>query len=183
MQGNVSKNSDCEGGGKMYRCHFCNLNIERYDIENHFDKFHKFRSPSPEHVCGFCEDEVFNSKNDLLKHNKYVHDYDEEMQMYFAEARVETFEEGKSKFVQFMTNFNSEDDAFSLLNWIKNSITLENLRLIFQDDERNNSNTDGNTKMLLTNEEIESEFLNNINVDEKENPSQQEAFEKLMWKL
>ena len=166
MQGNVSKNSDCEGIEKMYRCHFCNLNIERYDIENHFDKFHKFRSPSPpEHVCGFCEDQVFNSKNDLLKHNKYVHDYDEEMQMY-SEARVETFEEGKSKFVQFMTNFNSEDDAFSLLNWIKNSLTLENLRLIFQYDERNNSNTDGNTKMLFkTNEVIESEFLNNINVD------------------
>ena len=65
----------------MYRCHFCNLNIERYDIENHFDKFHKFRSPSPEHVCRFSEDEVFNSKNDLLKHNKYVHDYDEESEL------------------------------------------------------------------------------------------------------
>ena len=42
---------------KMYKCHFCQENIDVYGIDKHFAIFHKFRhSSESEYVCEFCDD-------------------------------------------------------------------------------------------------------------------------------
>ena len=88
---------------EMYNCNFCDENIDRYYIENHFVTFHKFRG----------SDHKQKSNN--------------------VEAKLKSFEDGKSKFLQLMNNFESEKDALSLYYWIK-SDTLEVLKLFVQDD-------------------------------------------------
>ena len=88
---------------EMYNCNFCEENIDRYYIENHFVTFHKFRG----------SDHKQKSNN--------------------VEAKLKSFEDGKSKFLQFMNNFESEKDALSLYYWIKRD-SLEVLKLFVQDD-------------------------------------------------
>ena len=48
------------------------------------------------------------------------------------DSKLNSFEEGKSKFLPFMTSFNSENDAFRLLDWINEH--LEDLRLFIKED-------------------------------------------------
>ena len=107
----------------MYNCNFCEQNIDRYEIENHFVTFHKFRGTA-------------NNRKQKSNH---------------LEAKMKSFEDGKSKFLQLMTNFESEKDALSLYYWIK-SDTLEVLKLFVQDDLKNSNETD------LNNEEMEHDF-------------------------
>ena len=103
----------------FYKCHFCEQNIDRYDIENHFVTIHKFK-------------ETKEKSNHV-------------------EAKLKSFEDGKSKFLHFMTNFESEKDALSLYYWIK-SETLEVLKLFVQDNLKNCNET------ALNNQEIVHEF-------------------------
>ena len=115
----INSNFEEKTNGFMYKCHFCKETIDGYNISNHFEKFHKF--PSPEHICEFCEtDKVvgFQTKNDLLKHIQSDHNLIEENPNQ-SEVKVKNLEEGKSKFLQFVNNFDSDKDAFSLLHWIK----------------------------------------------------------------
>ena len=92
----------------LYQCHFCDENIDHYDIENHFVSIHKFK----------------DARNNPKEKSNHV------------EAKLKSFEDGKLKFLSFMTNFESEKDALSLYYWIK-SETLEVLKLFVQDDLKN----------------------------------------------
>ena len=43
-----------EEKNSLYKCHFCQQNIEVYGIEKHFATFHKFQSSiESEYVCEF----------------------------------------------------------------------------------------------------------------------------------
>ena len=69
----INSNLEEKTNAFLYKCHFCKETIDGYNISNHFEKFHKFKSP--EHICEFCEtDEVgFSNKNELLKHIQRDH--------------------------------------------------------------------------------------------------------------
>ena len=106
-------------GNNLYKCHFCHENIDVYGIEKHFATFHQFRNSSKsEYICEFCDDfEEFNSQTNLFHHIQNTHNVinDEKIQ---KEANVNTLEEGKSRFLQLIVNFNSQEDVFNLLQWI-----------------------------------------------------------------
>ena len=106
----------------LYKCYFCKENIDRYNIEEHFKTIHMFKSL--DHICEFC-DEVFDTQNDLIKH-AHIHHAEK------SGSKLNSFEEGKSKFLAFVTSFNSEDDSFMLLEWINES--LEDLRMFIRED-------------------------------------------------
>ena len=95
----------------FYKCHFCKQNIDVYGIEQHFATFHKFRhSYEREYICEFCDDfEEFDSQTSLFHHIQNSHNL----------MNVDTLEEGKSRFLQLIVNFNSQEDVFNLLEWIK----------------------------------------------------------------
>ena len=95
----------------LYKCYFCKEIIDRYNIEEHFKTIHMFKSS--DHICEFC-DEIFDTQNDLIKHA--------DIHSEKSESKLNSFEEGKSKFLPFMTSFNSEDDAFRLLDWINENV-------------------------------------------------------------
>ena len=48
---------------------------------------------------------------------------DIEIQSVAAISKVDTLEEGKSRFLQFIVDFNSREDVFNLLQWIKSNDT------------------------------------------------------------
>ena len=65
-------------------------------------------------------------------------------------SKVDSLEEGKSKFLKFIVNFNSQEDVFNLLQWIKfndtntfltnhleieNQLVEENISKTTEDDE------------------------------------------------
>ena len=106
----------------FYKCHFCQQKIDVYGIEQHFATFHKFtNSFEREYICEFCDDfEEFHSQISLFHHIQNSHNLmnEEEIQSE-AIANVGTLEEGKSRFLQFIVNFNSQEDVFNLLEWIK----------------------------------------------------------------
>ena len=106
----------------LYKCCFCNQRINRYSIEEHFETIHMFKSL--DYICEFCN-EIFETQNDLIKHVG-IHDAKK------SESKLNSFEEGKSKFLAFVTSFNSEKDSFMLLDWINES--LEDLRLFIRED-------------------------------------------------
>ena len=105
-----------------YKCCFCNQRINRYSIEEHFETIHMFKSL--DYICEFCN-EIFETQNDLIKHVG-IHDAKK------SESKLNSFEEGKSKFLAFITSFNSENDSFMLLDWINES--FEDLRLFIRED-------------------------------------------------
>ena len=118
----ISKiNQKCEKNS-FYKCHFCQQKIDVYGIEQHFATFHNFRhSCEREYICEFCDDfEEFHSQISLFHHIQNSHNLmnEEEIQSE-AIANVGTLEEGKSRFLQFIVNFNSQEDVFNLLEWIK----------------------------------------------------------------
>ena len=84
-----------------------------YGIEKHFATFHQFRNSSKsEYICEFCDDfEEFNSQTDLFHHIQNTHNL----------TKVVTLEEGKSRFLQLIVDFNSHEDIFNLLQWIKHN--------------------------------------------------------------
>ena len=110
----------------LYKCHFCQQNIDVCGIEQHFATFHKFRySFESEYVCEFCDDfEDFHSQTSLFHHIQNSHNLknDEEIQSEAIE-NVDTLEEGKSRFLQLVVNFNSKEDVFNFLQWIKSNDT------------------------------------------------------------
>ena len=132
----------------LYKCHFCQQNIDVYGIENHFATFHNFRNAvKSEYVCEFCDDfEEFHSQTNLFHHIQITHnlinnDKDEEI------SKVDTLEEGKSKFLKFIVNFNSQEDVFNLLQWIKlndtntfltNNPEIENQLLVVEENTKTN---------------------------------------------
>ena len=112
----------------MYKCHFCQENIDVYGIDNHFATFHKFRhSSESEYVCEFCDDfEEFHSQTNLFHHIQNTHNLKNDMEIQSEEAavlKVDTLEEGKSRFLKFIVDFNSQEDVFNLLQWIKSNDT------------------------------------------------------------
>ena len=60
---------------RLYKCHFCQQNIDVYDIEKHFAMFHKFRRLfESEYICEFCDDfEEFPSQTNLFHHIQNTH--------------------------------------------------------------------------------------------------------------
>ena len=110
---------------RFYKCHFCQQNIDVYGIEKHFVTFHNFKNSfENEYICEFCDDdvdkiEVFNSQTDLLDHIQITHNSEEEK----IQPEVDSLEEGKLKFLQWIVNFKSQEDVFNLLYWIKCSDT------------------------------------------------------------
>ena len=106
----------------LYNCCFCNQRINRYSIEEHFKTIHMFKSL--DYICEFCN-EIFETQNDLIKHVG-IHDAKK------SESKLNSFEEGKSKFLALVTSFNSEKESFMLLDWINES--LEDLRLFIRED-------------------------------------------------
>ena len=106
----------------FYKCHFCLQNINVYGIEKHFTTFHKFRSSiENEYVCEFCDDfEDFPSQTDLFHHIQNTHNLmnNQEIQSEGI-PNVATLEDGKSRFLELNVNFNSQEDVFNLLQWIK----------------------------------------------------------------
>ena len=130
----------------LYKCHFCQENINVYGIEQHFVTFHKFQNSfESEYVCEFCDDfEEFHSQTNLFQHIQNSHNIlnDEEIQSESI-ANVDTLEEGKSRFLQLIVNFKSKDDVFNLLQWIKSNDTntfitnhqgIENEYLVVKDN-------------------------------------------------
>ena len=111
----------------FYKCYFCKENIDRYDIEEHFKTVHMFNSL--DHICECC-DEMFDTQNDLINHADIHADK--------LDSKLNSFEEGKSKFLPFMTSFICEDDAFRLLDWINEN--LEDLRLSIKVDLKSCNN-------------------------------------------
>ena len=130
----------------FYKCHFCYQKIDMYGIEQHFATFHKFRhSYEREYICEFCDDfEDFHSQTSLFHHIQNFHNLknDEEIQSEAIE-NVDTLEEGKSRFLQLIVNFNSKEDVFNFLQWIKSNDTNTfitnhqekvNQRLVFEEN-------------------------------------------------
>ena len=114
--------NDKEEKNSLYKCHFCHQNIDVYDIEKHFDTYHNLRSSiETKYVCDFCDDfEEFHSQTNLFHHIQNTHNLvnDQEIQSEAIE-NVDSSEEGKSRFLQWIVNFNSQEDVFNLLQWIK----------------------------------------------------------------
>ena len=133
-----------EEENSLYKCHFCQQNIDFFGIEKHFATFHKFKSSfESEYVCEFCDDdtiEVFYSQTNLFHHIQNTHNLmnDQEIKLE-AISEVDTLEEGKSRFLQLIVNFNSQNDVFNLLQWIKCN--------------------DTNTFMITNDQEIENQLL------------------------
>ena len=118
MFGQVKMNqnftTDSENEISLYNCYFCKQNIDRYEIEEHFATFHKFESF--EHICEVCN-KAFGAQNNLIKHIESVHNNAKK-----SGVKMNSFEDGKSKFLEFMTNFESENDALKLLDLINENL-------------------------------------------------------------
>ena len=147
-----------EEKNSLYKCHFCQQNIDVYDIEKHFSTFHKFKSSiESEYVCEFCDDfEEFHSQTDLFHHIQNAHNLvnDEEIQPTTI-TNVDTLEEGKSRFLQFILNFNSQEDVLNLLQWIKYN---DNNTFMSNHCDMKNENFDTN-RFMKNHYEIENEVL------------------------
>ena len=158
MKSNTININHKEEKNSLYKCHFCQQTIDVYEIEKHFSTFHKFRSyAESEYVCEFCDDfGEFHSQTELFHHIQNAHNLvnDKEIQPT-AIANVETLEEGKSRFLQLIVNFNSQEDVFNLLQWIKYNDTN-----IFMSNHKEIENEDYDTNTFMTNHhEIENEVL------------------------
>ena len=99
----------------LYKCHYCKQKIDRNDIEEHLMIFHKFIN-SDENVCLVC-DLVFNEyDHELLEHIQNVHEGENQTK---SAVEIESLEDGKSNFLELMSNFKSQKDVFNFLYWIK----------------------------------------------------------------
>ena len=102
--------NDKEEKNSLYKCNFCHQNIDVYDIEKHFDTYHNLRSSiETKYVCDFCDDfEEFHSQTNLFHHIQNTHNLinnqENEIQSEAIE-NVDSLEEGKSRFLQWIVNF------------------------------------------------------------------------------
>ena len=148
MKSNMINIYPKEEKNSLYKCHFCQKNIDVHGIEKHFTTFHNFRiSIESNYVCEFCDDfEEFHSQTNLFHHIQNTHNLinNEKIQSE-AIPSVDTLEEGKSRFVQLIMNFNYQEDVFNLLQWIKfnhtntfmtNPQEIENEVLTFEENVR-----------------------------------------------
>ena len=135
MKSNMINIYPKEEKNSLYKCHFCQQNIDVYCIEKHFTTFHKFKhsnSFESEYICEFCDDdniEVFFSQTNLFHHIQNTHNLDDmnDKEILQSEARIsniiDTLEEGKSRFLQLIVNLKYQEDVFNLLQWIKSNNT------------------------------------------------------------
>ena len=134
MNQNFISTTDSENEISLYKCYFCQQNIDRYEIEEHFATIHKFESF--EHICEVC-DKAFDTQTNLIKHIENVHNHAKKQP---GLVKMTSFEDGKSKFLEFITNnFESENDALKLLDLINEN--LEELRLLIQENLKNHKDT------------------------------------------
>ena len=121
----MKRNIILQEENNLYKCHFCQESIDVYGIEKHFSTFHNFRNSSEsEYICDFCDDfEEFQSQTNLFHHIQNTHNLtnDTDIQSEVANSKVVTLEEGKSRFLQLIVAFNSHEDIFNLLQWIKHN--------------------------------------------------------------
>ena len=106
MQSNMN-NINHKKENSLYKCHFCQQNIDVYGIAKHFAMFHMFRgSFESEYVCEFCDDfEEFESQTNLFHHIQDTHNLTNDKEIKSeAIANVNTLEEGKSRFLQFLVH-------------------------------------------------------------------------------
>ena len=108
-----------------------------------------------EYVCEFCDDdtiEVFYSQTNLFHHIQNTHNLinNQEIQLE-AIPKVDTLEEGKSRFLQLIVNFNSQEDVFNLLEWIKCNDT--NSFITNHQGIENEIDTEKETYLILTQKE------------------------------
>ena len=142
----------------LYNCYFCKQNIKRSFIEEHFKIIHNFESS--DQVC----ENSFDNKNDLMENVQNVH-IDKEKIQNQPEAKMDSFEEGKSKFLHFMANFKSLDDALKILDWVSNE-NLEELRLFIQDDfEKNCHNNTEKSQEMVNDEHVLDQKINENKAD------------------
>ena len=145
----------------LYNCYFCKQNIKRSFIEEHFKIIHNFESS--DQICQVCENS-FENKNDLTEHVQNVHVDNEQIQNQ-PKAKMDSFEEGKSKFLHFMANFKSLDDALKILDWVSNE-NLEELRLFIQDDfEKNCHNNTEKSQEMVNDEHVLDQKINENKAD------------------
>ena len=64
-------------------------------------------------VCDLVFDEY---EHELLEHIQNVHEGENQNK---PDEEIESLEDGKSKFLDLMSYFKSQEDAFNLLYWIK----------------------------------------------------------------
>ena len=122
----------------IYKCHFCPRNIKLHNIDKHFKIFHKFGHSDTEYYCEFCDSqEIFLTRDDLLEH---IHSIEHMAEKAIPESKMESLDEGKSKFLHLMTNFESQKDATNFLFWIKCNDTKT-----FLDNHKNENNEFQNT--------------------------------------
>ena len=82
---------------RLYKCHFCQENIDLYGIEKHFASFHKFRhSFESQYICEFCDDvEEFDSQTNLFQHIQNTHnvtnDTESEVEISKAQCIASSF--------------------------------------------------------------------------------------------
>ena len=165
----INSNLEENTNGFFYKCHFCKETIESYTISYHFENFHQFTSP--EYHCEFCEtdyDIKFQTKNDLLKHIHLDHILEEEeTPIQSSTEKVKNLEEGKSKFLQFISNFALDQDAFSLLHWIQYNDTQmflnknQTFPKSFLDDNLSQESFEDDFQIL--NEDFDQKDSNDIN--------------------
>ena len=156
----------------LYKCHFCQQNIDVYGIEKHFATFHKFRrSIESDYVCEFCDDfEEFNSQANLFHHIQNTHNFknDEKIKKEGI-VNVNTLEEGKSRFLQLILNLNSQEDVFNLLQWIKfndtnvfmtNHEEIENEVLVYEENLNKTTKDDDDNEENTLNDDMDNSDSN-----------------------
>ena len=117
----------------LYKCEFCEQNINQQEKENHYEECDKVASFISDHLCEFCE-KVFNSQNHLRKHIEKVHNKPPKPKQHTTnEKSVEkkSFEEGKLDILQLIKNF-KEDDALKFLNWFRDEGMEELHRIVLR---------------------------------------------------
>ena len=142
----------------IYKCHFCPRNIKLHNIDKHFKIFHKFGHSDTEYYCEFCDSqEAFLTRDNLLEH---IHSVQHIAEKAIPESKMESLDEGKSKFLHLMTNFESQKDAVNFLFWIKCNDTktfldnheIENDEFQVQDDfEENEDQTMSGKDFIYSN--------------------------------
>ena len=179
MKTNMININHKEANSCLYKCHFCRQNIDVHGIEKHFATFHNFKSSlERDYVCEFCDDfEEFHSQTNLFHHIQNTHNLiNEEIIQSEEIANVDTLEEGKSRFVQLIMNFNSQEDVFNLLQWIKcndtnafitNHQDIENKHLIVIENVSKINKEDDNEENILHEETDNTDSNSLIDLDQE----------------
>ena len=101
---------------KVYRCQFCEENIDRNRKEDHYASCDKFESFVTDHICQFC-DKIFDDNIDLKKHIKRIHKKSKVLND--ENVTLKSFEETKVEILALLKNLKSEDETMKFLDWIR----------------------------------------------------------------